>query len=125
MRCTPLLMKHYEKTETPPELFALGFAAYLYFMRAVTKKGNQYFGEINGQSYLIQDEQAEIFYKRWAGLNTATLVQETLKDYSFWEDDLYSLPGFQQSVTDKLNLIANNGMKEAIESIPVKKIIAA
>lgn len=125
MRCIPLLMKHYEKTETPPELFTLGFAAYLYFMKAVTKKENQYYGEMNGQLYLIQDDQAEVFYKRWTGLTTAALVQETLRDISFWEDDIHSLPGFEQSVTDKLNLIANNGMKEAIESIPVKKIIAA
>jgi len=125
MRCIPLLLKHYEKTETPPELFALGFAAYIYFMKAVTKKGNQYFGELNGRPYLIQDDQAETFFKRWTGLSLAALVQEVLRDFAFWDEDLHSLPGFQQSVTDKLNLIANNGMKEAIESIPVKKIIAA
>lgn len=125
MRCIPLLMKHYEKTETPPELFALGFAAYLYFMKAVTKKGNQYFGEMNGQPYLINDDRAEIFYKRWMGLTTAALVQETLGDLPFWEEDLHSLPGFQQAVTDKLNLIVNNGIRDAIQSIPVKKIIAA
>lgn len=125
MRCIPVLMKHYEKHDTPPELFVLGFAAYLYFMKGVTKRGNQYYGDLNGQSYLIQDELAEVFYKRWAGLSTVGLVQEVLRDFAFWEEDMHSLPGFQQAVIDKLNLIINHGMKEAIESIPVKKVVAA
>lgn len=125
MRCIPVLLKHYEKNATPPEWFALGFAAFLFFMKAVTKRGNQYYGELNGQSYLIQDDQAEVFYKRWSGLSTAALVQEVLRDFAFWEEDIYSLAGFQQAVTDKLNLIINNGMKEAVESISAKKVIAA
>lgn len=125
MRCVPVLMKHYEKHDSPPELFVLGFAAYLYFMKGVIKRGNQYYGDLNGQSYLIQDEQAEIFYKRWAGLSTVGLVQEVLRDFAYWEEDMHSLPGFQQAVIDKLNLILNQGMKEAMQSIPVKKVAAA
>jgi tagaturonate reductase len=125
MRCIPVLLRHYEKSECPPELFALGFAAYLYFMKATTKKGEQYYGEIDGDPYLIQDDQAEVFYKRWAGLSTVALVQEVLRDFAFWQEDIHSLPGFQQSVVDKLNLIMNNGIKEAIEIVHSKKVFAA
>ncbi len=45
MRCIPLLINYYKKNETVPSLFALGFAAYLYFMKAVKQKGKEYFGE--------------------------------------------------------------------------------
>lgn len=124
LRCIPVLMKHYEKTDTVPEAIALGFAAYIYFMKAVTKKGDQYYGEFNGESYLIQDDLAEIFYKRWTGLSIASLVQVVISD-AFWGVDLLSLAGFKQSVIDKLNLIINSGMKGAVESIPSKKIQAA
>jgi tagaturonate reductase len=124
MRCIPVLMKHYEKNDAVPQAIALGFAAYIYFMKAIVKKGSKYFGELNGESYWIQDEQAEIFYKRWTGLSVASLVQVVLSD-AFWGADLLSLPGFKQSVIEKLNLIINNGMKEAIESIPSKKVKAA
>jgi tagaturonate reductase len=124
MRCIPVLMRHYEGHDAVPEAIALGFAAYIYFMKAVVKRGDQYYGESNGQTYLIQDDQAEMFYKRWMGLSTASLVQVVLSD-AFWGVDLLSLPGFKRAVTDKLNLIMNNGMKEAIESIPFKKIKAA
>jgi tagaturonate reductase len=124
LRCIPVLMKHYEHSDVVPEGIALGFAAYIYFMKPVAKKGDQFFGELNGVSYLIQDEQAELFYKRWSGLSAASLVQSVLTD-AFWGVDLLSLPGFKQSVIEKLNLIIHNGMKEAIESIPSKKVKAA
>ncbi|HWI94250.1 MAG TPA: tagaturonate reductase [Flavisolibacter sp.] len=124
LRCIPVLMKHYERNDTVPEAIALGFASYIYFMKAVACKGDEYYGEFNGESYLIQDDLAEIFYKRWTGLSIASLVQVVISD-AFWGVDLLSLPGFKQSVIDKLNLIINNGMKEAVESIPSKKIQAA
>lgn len=124
MRCIPVLMKHYEESNAVPNSIALGFAAYIYFMKALSKKGNEYYGEFRGEAYLIQDEQAEIFYKRWTGLSIASLVQVVLSD-AFWGADLLSLPGFKQSVIEKLNLIINNGMKEAIESISSKNIEAA
>jgi tagaturonate reductase len=124
LRCIPVLMKHYEKSDFVPEAIALGFAAYIYFMKAVAKKGDQYYGEFNGESYLIQDDLAEIFYKRWTGLSIASLVQVVISD-AFWGVDMLSLPGFRQSVIDKLNLIINNGMKEAVESVPSKRIKAA
>jgi tagaturonate reductase len=94
-------------------------------MKVVTKKEEKFYGEYHGEKYVVQDEQAEIFYKRWAGLTTASLVQTVLGDIGFWGADLQSLPGFKQSVTDKLNLIINNGMKEAVESTPSKKVVAA
>lgn len=124
LRCTPVLMKHYERTDEVPGAIALGFAAYIYFMKAVAKKGSEYYGEFNGESYLIQDDLAEIFYKRWTGLSIASLVQVVISD-AFWGVDMLSLPGFKQSVIDKLNLIINNGMKEAVESVPSKKTKAA
>jgi tagaturonate reductase len=124
MRCVPVLVKHYDKSDVVPEAIALGFAAYIYFMKAVAKKGDHYYGEFNGNSYLIDDDKAELFYKRWTGLSTASFVQTVLND-TFWGVDLLSLPGLKQSVVEKLNLIIHNGMKEAIESIPHKKVKAA
>jgi tagaturonate reductase len=123
-RCIPVLMKHYQKTDAVPQAMSLGVAAYIYFMKAVSTRGDHYFGEFNGEAYLIDDEQADIFYKRWTGLSVASLVQIVLSD-AFWGVDLLSLPGFKLSVIEKLNLIINNGMREAIESIPSNKVQAA
>lgn len=125
LRCVPVLLKHYEKRETAPEAFALGFASYLYFMKATTVRDKNYYGEFNGASYLIQDELAETFYKRWSCLSTAALVKEALRDSTFWSADLYSLPGFAEAVTNKLNSIINIGIRETLENTHSKKIMAA
>lgn len=124
-RCLPVLLKHYEKNTEPPELFALGFAAYLVFMKAVEKKDENYFGELDGASYPIKDDQAEIFYKRWMGLSTTQLIKETLEDVAFWGMNLNTLPGFADSVNEKLNLIFHQGMKEAVEITKTNPIAAA
>ncbi|MDB5196567.1 MAG: tagaturonate reductase [Flaviaesturariibacter sp.] len=125
MRCIPVLLEHYKHTEAVPELFALGFAAYLCFLKPINQKGSQYFGELNGVSYLIQDDMAATFCKRWAGLTTAGLVQEVLRDSSYWGADLYALPGFAEAVIDKVNSILTNGVKETLESFFTKKVEAA
>ena len=125
MRCVPVLLKHYEKYNEVPELFALGFAAYLVFMKAVVKKNDNYFGELNESEYPIKDDQAEVFYKRWMGLSTTQLVKETFDDVAFWGTNLNNLPGFAESVNEKLNLIINQGMKEAVEMTKTNPIAAA
>ncbi|RYG44061.1 MAG: tagaturonate reductase, partial [Chitinophagaceae bacterium] len=125
LRCLPVLQKHYEKTDAAPELFSLGFAAYIYFMKAITIRDGKYYGDLHGASYLIQDELAETFYKRWAGLSVPALVKEVLSDGPFWGTDLAALPNFTQAVTDKLNSLINQGVKETIESTLSKKTIAA
>jgi tagaturonate reductase len=124
-RCIPVLLKHYETNNTVPELFALGFAGYLYFMKAVSEKNGQYFGKLQGKDYLIQDDQAGVFYRRWKTLSTNALVEEVLRDDAFWGADLHSLPGFQQAITDKLNLMISNGTRETIETVHSKKVFAA
>lgn len=125
LRCVPVLLKHYQVHKTVPELFTLGFAAYLHFTKPVVKRGYQYYGQLNGGNYLIQDDHAELFYKRWSELSAADLVKEVLSDADFWGEDLHALPGFTQAVTDKLNSIVNHGVKETIEAVVLKKVAAA
>ena len=123
MRCIPVLMNHYVKYGSVPQLFSLGFAAYLYFMKAMNIKDGNYYGDFLGKPYLINDDQASIFYKRWAGLSVVTLVKEVLSDKAFWGEDLTLLDGFQKAVTDHLNLMMDIGMKEALETAIQKKAI--
>ena len=124
MRCLPLLFNYYEKNDQVPELFALGFAAYLYFMKAVKKNGKEYFGEFNDEDYLIEDDMAEKFYELWQTPQPGKLVKSVLKNIAFWGKDLTLLPGFQQSVTDKLNGIIENGMRTMLEAVYSKKTTA-
>jgi tagaturonate reductase len=120
MRNIPVLLQYYKTHQSPPPLFSLGFAAYIYFTRPVKKEGNQYYGEWNGNIYPIADDQADGFMKRWETLSVPELVQEVLSDTDLWDTDLTALPGFYESVVNDLNLIAEQGAKAALEAVQLK-----
>jgi tagaturonate reductase len=122
LRNIPILLKHYKEKETVPVLFALGFAGYLYFMKAVKQENGQYFGKLNGNFYKIQDDLAAQFYKRWNNLHPIALVEEVLKDKEIWGEDLSLLPGFSAAVAEQLEVIESAGLREAIELVLQKKI---
>jgi tagaturonate reductase len=102
-RCVPLISKHYSFTTQPPIHMALGFAAYLLFMKATNMKDGQYYGERNGGQYLIQDDQAEYFYDLWQHNSTKEVVMETLTNTALWGGDLSTLPEFEKAVLMYMN----------------------
>jgi tagaturonate reductase len=122
MRCIPVFLNYFNKNQALPELFTLGFAAYIAFMKPVKQNGKEFFGEFKGQSYLIEDETAEIFYKLWQNSPVNKIVKEVLANVGFWGRDLTTITGFEQSVTGKLNSILNNGMNASLAAIYSKKI---
>ncbi|HEY9343611.1 MAG TPA: tagaturonate reductase [Hanamia sp.] len=124
MRCIPLLLNYYKNNDSVPPLFALGFAAYLYFMKAVKQEGKEFFGEFKGEFYLIEDEMAGKFYSLWQEKNVKDLVKEVLSNISLWDNDLTLLAGFQRAVTTNLDLIIKNGMKPVLEKVHSKNTLA-
>jgi tagaturonate reductase len=114
MRNIPVLLEHYKKFGSVPELFALGFAGYLLFSRPVRQEGGKYFGRYNGQEYPIQDKMAGVLLKSWNNLAPHKLVKEVLSNTSLWGEDLSVLPGFYESVCRKLELLMREGAKRII-----------
>ena len=114
MRVVQVLQRYNELYNAVPEKLALGFAAWLLFMKAVKKEGNVYFGELNGVAYPIKDEMAGYFYKHWENLSPENLVQTVLSDITLWGTDLTAIPGFAEKVTSKLQDIMQKGALEVI-----------
>jgi len=125
MRCLPVLNRHYQKNESAPECFSLGFAAFILFMKPVKVSDGKYYGELYGENYLIQDEMAPRFFSKWKELGDADLVKNILQDTELWGIDLSVFPGFYQSVLEKFTRIRDHGIRDAIESLSNKKVIAA
>ena len=125
MRCIPVLLTHYKNNDTPPELFSLGFAAYIYFMKVVKESDGKFYGERNGEQYPVQDDSAAVFKERWERSDPKTVVNEVLKDAAFWGKDLFLLNGFADSVYTKLKMIMENGVKQTIESVQLNKEVVA
>ena len=122
MRCIPLLINHYKNKDSVPALFALGFAAYLYFMKVAQQKGKEFYGEANGTEYLIEDPSADKFFHFWKSNNVEEVVNEVLMDISIWGEDLSQLKDFSKAVNSNLKNIINNGMKATLASCSNKSV---
>lgn len=112
MRNIPLLKKWYAKHHEAPQLFALGFAAYLYLLKSSLTE-NQYTHVINGQTIILQDEWAPKLYTAWA--DPDKLVNTVLSDTDLWGINLTKFPDFEESVNQKLQQIIEEGSLKALE----------
>ncbi|MXV49482.1 tagaturonate reductase [Pedobacter sp. HMF7647] len=118
MRIVPVLLNHYRKSASVPVKIAFGFAAYLLFMKGVIKTGDdKFYGEFNGERYLINDDQAEYFYEQWEYLNESELVYGILSNVSLWGEDLSALPGFEAAVAENLKAFQEGGVLTALKGL--------
>lgn len=121
MRVVPCLLQHYKNSNEAPPLMALGFAAYLYFTKPVKQADGKYYGNFEGEDYVINDDQASVFYSRWQAGTPATVVAETLSDTGFWGDNLSVLPGFSEAVLKNLERLESQGMKAVLKNAIAEK----
>ena len=115
-RVLPVLYKYYELFNKPPELISMGFAAYLLFMRPVKKESDKYYGTLNNQYYLINDDRAVHFYGIWEEGQVDQIVNSILSNKELWSEDLTKLEGFEALVTRKLKGFIRHGSLHEIAS---------
>ena len=65
----------------PPELISMGFAAYLLFMRPVKRDEDKYYGILDNQYYLINDDRAAYFYGLWDEVSIDTDCVKSTFEY--------------------------------------------
>ncbi len=118
MRNIPTLLHFYKTQKTVPSHFALGFAAYLLFMKAVKLENGVYYGHSKGSDYAIQDDKANYFYDLWQRHSVEELVSAVLKNQNFWHTDLSLLDGFKNAVVGYLNKMLTGGVFETLHENP-------
>jgi tagaturonate reductase len=123
MRNVPLLVRYFKKNGTVPEEMALGFAAYLYFMKGKPADNGEYQGELNGTMYNIQDESAGYFANKWND-DVDTFVNEVLANEELWGADLTKLKGFAPAVSENLRDLQKEGAQALISARQTKKTMA-
>jgi tagaturonate reductase len=124
MRNVPVILKYAERMKTVPENIALGFAAYLLFLKPVNKKQDKFYGEWQGKEYVIQDDFAAYFFEKWSKLTPAQLADEVLADAALWGADLSAIPGFAQPVKDNIASLLEAGVAKTIQIQQTKKVLA-
>lgn len=98
MRNVPLIIKHYTISDTVPTHMAIGFAAYLQFLKPVENRDNAYFGWANGHSYKIDDEFASWYFANWQGKSIEEAVKTSMSNIDIWGTDLTQWKGFYEAV---------------------------
>jgi len=105
MRVIPLLLNYYKLSNTVPACMAMGFAAFIRFMRVKEGDEGQYTGTINNGEYKVTDSQAAYFAKVWENADSDAVIQNILKDKDLWDADLDILPGFTAAVIEQFNQV--------------------
>jgi tagaturonate reductase len=121
MRTVPLLEKYYSRTTEAPELMALGFAAFILFMRSTKKDENAYYSESNGTSYRVQDDKAALFCNEWQADRMDTIVENILQDTAIFGKDLTQYNGFADTVHIYLLSLMEQGVSKTLRSGLIKK----
>lgn len=118
MRNVPLIKKYYGSGEGgASSAIALGFAAYLLFMKS-EQKGTAYRGSANDKSYIINDDKAPVLSQKWnAYANPAAVAEAVLADTALWNEDLNLIPGFAGAVKQQLQFLTQSGAQAALQNI--------
>lgn len=119
MRTIPLLTRYYEVFGNVPHYFARGFAAYLLFMKAVKTEDGKYYGEYNGESYILNDDQATWYFEAWKSGDAKELTKKALSNTDLWGMNLCSLDGFEDAVATHLSNMMMIGVKEVVSALNV------
>jgi tagaturonate reductase len=106
MRVLPVLFNYVNKFGSVPELIAMGFAAYIRFMKPVSQKDGKFYGEANGQQYHINDTKADQLAELWKN-HAGNIVEAVLGDVSLWGKSLTEIAGFSESVAKHLTAMDN------------------
>ena len=110
MRVIPVLLRHYQRQSGPPAHIALGFAAFLLFMR--------------GGSHPVNDDRAAVFAELWNRYPAPEVATLVLKDKSLWGTDLSQLPGFEGAVRLQLDSLINKGAAATLAPlVKIKSVI--
>jgi tagaturonate reductase len=123
MRNVPILLRHYSKTDQVPEHMALGFAAYLLFMKLAKNQKDQYAGQSNGTEYVVQDDHAEYLAGKWNDNDAESVVDSVLSDKQFWGTDLTRLNGFAEAVKTNVRSLMRNGVMPTLRRVQLNKTV--
>jgi tagaturonate reductase len=121
MRNVPTLLHYYQQHRAVPHYMALGFAAYLLFMRNTATGASTGQGQANGQPYTIQDDRAGYFAELWTKFSPEELTNAVLRNTALWGHDLTRLPGFADKVSQYLAQLLEEGAPATLAAFFTKK----
>lgn len=115
MRTLPLILKQSLQGPPIPLTFCLGFAGFLLFMKSEQHPDGRYYGEINGVSYLIEDEQVAFFSEAWKTYSGEALVQYVCRQHAIWGTNLTEVAGLVNAIHEELRVLQLQGALSVLQ----------
>lgn len=128
LRVIPSLIAFAETTRAAPEGLALGFAAYLRYIRCVARSSpSEGVGWWRGESYPIADTDLSVLTRHWSAVDPAMqpgpIAEATLEgaaaavlaDAELWGRNLAELPGLAAAISRWLVLLERDGVGPALD----------
>lgn len=116
MRNLPLLERHYAQKPEVPVRMALGFAAYILFMKNHEQHGHAT-GQRNGIDYPVRDDQAAWFAAAWDAAGADNIADVVLGHSALWETSLSHYPGFLEAVRLNLHALITEGARNVLNGL--------
>lgn len=124
MRNVQTMQNYTKRFSKAPSLMALGMAAHILFMECKKDAAGKYFGEQEGEKYIVNDVNADVYATAWKKGSIHEVVEIILSDKSLWETDLSKLNGFSGLVIQRLEMLQQKGIQETLKKIASEKIPA-
>lgn len=114
-RCMPSFLGYIEKTGTLPKRLTFSIAALMAFYTGSEIRDKALIGLRNGQEYNIMDDMQVLeFFRDNSAKPTAEFVKAYLGRVDFHGQDLNEVAGLTEAVTEYLDDIKTNGMRNAL-----------
>ena len=118
VRVLPSLLDYVRIKGELPRVLAFSLAALLRFYRLELDGEGKASGSYREIRYPVSDSPDVLaFFAETAKLPLKEAVGKALANTSFWDMDLNTVPGLAELVTEKVALIDNAGIREAVKSI--------
>jgi tagaturonate reductase len=114
-RVMPVFFKYEKTRDTFPDHIVFGFAVYIFYMKAVRKDGDNFYGFANGSYYLIQDQKAAYFHQKWQIASLDDMVIAILKDQSIWQKDLSKSEVIRKNIVSYLESLKQLGAVDTLK----------
>lgn len=118
MRNVLVMQQYLQRFGEVPSHISLGLAAHLLFMKCRQSDDGKYYGEINGEKYLVNDDNAGWYAEKWKNnSDLSQLVHTIMTDTSFWGVNFGDNRDWLNAITSKLQELVDSGAVSAIQRI--------
>jgi tagaturonate reductase len=117
MRNVPVIMASIQRSGLAPQCMSLGVAAHILFMKCTKEADGKYYGQRNGQPYLINDDNAAFYAECWKHNDAFSVSSMVLARKEIWGRDLLELNGFSRRVTEFLNVLISSGASTVVQQL--------